>query len=98
MRNIHADLSSRIAALDDFLRQHSDLHQNFGHIHQPGHGHHQPTDEGLQFRTIDGTGNNLSDPALNSTGTDFARVGPADFAVDPITGLPDAPILDGPNP
>ena len=96
MRNINADLSARIAALDDFFRQHS--HQNFGHIHQPTHGHHQPTDEGLQFRTIDGTGNNLSDPALNSTGTDFARVGPADFAVDPITGLPDAPILDGPNP
>lgn len=34
----------------------------------------------LQFRTIDGSGNNLADPALNQTNTDFARVGPANFA------------------
>jgi hypothetical protein len=34
----------------------------------------------LQFRSIDGSDNNLADPALNQTGTDFARVGPANFA------------------
>jgi Ca2+-binding RTX toxin-like protein len=34
----------------------------------------------LQFRTIDGSDNNLSDPALNQVNTDFARVGPANFA------------------
>lgn len=34
----------------------------------------------LRFRTIDGSNNNLSDPALNQANTDFARVGPANFA------------------
>ena len=34
----------------------------------------------LQFRSIDGSDNNLSDPALNQANTDFARVGPANFA------------------
>jgi peroxidase len=34
----------------------------------------------LQFRTIDGSDNNLSDPTLNQAGTDFARIGPANFA------------------
>jgi hypothetical protein len=34
----------------------------------------------LKFRTIDGSDNNLSDPALNQANTDFARIGPANFA------------------
>lgn len=34
----------------------------------------------LHFRTIDGSDNNLADPALNQANTDFARVGPANFA------------------
>src|SRR5258705_12799327 len=34
----------------------------------------------LDFRTIDGSNNNLADPTLNQAGTDFARVGPAHFA------------------
>ena len=34
----------------------------------------------LDFRTIDGSNNNLADPTLNQAGTDFARVGPANFA------------------
>jgi peroxidase len=34
----------------------------------------------LKFRTIDGSDNNLSDPTLNQANTDFARVGPANFA------------------
>ncbi|QOG19687.1 peroxidase family protein [Bradyrhizobium sp. SEMIA] len=34
----------------------------------------------LRFRTIDGSNNNLSDAALNQANTDFARVGPANFA------------------
>ena len=98
MRNIHADMSSRIFALDDFFGQYPALNpalnRNFGHIHhQPGHGHHQPTDEGLQFRTVDGTQNNLAQPDLNSPGTDFARIGPAHFADGVST-----PITDDPNP
>src|SRR3954463_14021770 len=34
----------------------------------------------IQFRTIDGSDNKLSDSALNQADTDFARVGPANFA------------------
>ena len=34
----------------------------------------------LDFRTIDGSNNNLADPTLNQANTDFARVGPANFA------------------
>ena len=34
----------------------------------------------VQFRTFDGSGNNLQNPALNEAGTDFARIGPANFA------------------
>ena len=34
----------------------------------------------LDFRTIDGSNNNLADPTVNQAGTDFARVGPANFA------------------
>ena len=34
----------------------------------------------LDFRTVDGSNNNLADPTLNQAGTDFARVGPANFA------------------
>ena len=97
MRNINADLSSRISALDDFFGQYPALNRNFGHSHhEPGHGHHQPTDEGLQFRTVDGTQNNLAQPDLNSAGTDFARIGPADF----VNNDGHTPILDatGPQP
>ena len=52
---------------------------------------------GLQFRSIDGTSNNLADPALNSTGTDFARIGGADNAHF-VNDDGHTPILDGPNP
>ena len=34
----------------------------------------------IQYRTADGSGNNLSDPKLNAVDTDFARIGPANFA------------------
>ncbi|MDB5635079.1 MAG: hypothetical protein JWR49_3934 [Tardiphaga sp.] len=46
----------------------------------------------LQFRTIDGSHNNLADPAMNQTDTDFARPGPANFSdgIDAMTS--------GPNP
>jgi hypothetical protein len=37
----------------------------------------------LKCRTIDGSDNNLSDPTLNQANTDFARVGPANFALTP---------------
>src|SRR5436190_1811022 len=46
----------------------------------------------LEYRSIDGSGNNLSQTDLNAAGTDFTRIGPANFAdgVDAMT--------DGPNP
>lgn len=34
----------------------------------------------IRFRSIDGSNNNLADPAMNQTDTDFSRVGPANFA------------------
>jgi peroxidase len=34
----------------------------------------------IQFRSIDGSNNNIADPAMNQTDTDFVRVGPANFA------------------
>ena len=34
----------------------------------------------LDFRTIDGSNNNVADPTVNQAGTDFTRVGPANFA------------------
>ena len=34
----------------------------------------------LDFRTVDGSNNNRADPTLNQANTDFARVGPANFA------------------
>jgi peroxidase len=46
----------------------------------------------LQFRTIDGSSNNLADPTMNRTDTDFARVGPANFS-DGFNAM-----TPGPNP
>ena len=62
-----------------------------GHHHQ-NHGHQQPAHDTLEFRTIDGTQNNLAQPDLNAADTDFARVGPAHFADDVLTPI------DGANP
>jgi len=46
----------------------------------------------LQFRTIDGSDNNLADPTMNQTDTDFTRVGPAHFS----DGFNE--MTSGPNP
>ena len=46
----------------------------------------------LQFRTIDGSNNNLADPTMNQADTDFGRVGPAHFA-DGFNAM-----TQGPNP
>lgn len=46
----------------------------------------------IEYRSIDGSGNNKLDPSLNQAGTDFARLGPANFA-DGIDTM-----VDGPNP
>jgi peroxidase len=46
----------------------------------------------LDFRTIDGSGNNIADPSMNQTDTDFTRVGPANFA-DGFNSM-----TPGPNP
>ena len=46
----------------------------------------------MNFRTIDGANNNSSNPSLNATNTDFARIGTANFA-DGIDSL-----VAGPNP
>ena len=46
----------------------------------------------LDFRTIDGSNNNLADSTMNQADTDFARVGPAHFA----NGFNE--MTSGPNP
>ena len=47
-----------------------------GHGH---HRHHRPTKDALEFRSIDGPQNNLTQSDLNFAGTDFARVGAANL-------------------
>src|SRR2546430_1799633 len=34
----------------------------------------------MRYRSIDGSGNNLTNPDFNAAGSDFTRVGPANFA------------------
>ena len=86
-RRNHDGFFTSISHRDDLdvFGQHSVFHPGFGH-HQQTHG------GGLQFRSIDGTGNNLTQPDLNAAGTDFARIGPAHF--DDGFSTP----IDGPNP
>ena len=62
-------------------------------FHHGGGGHHpSPAPGGVNFRSVDGSNNNLADPTMNQTGTDFARVGPANFS-DGISAM-----TPGPNP
>jgi peroxidase len=56
------------------------LESVFSFFHQGGGDHHPSPAPSVQFRSIDGSGNNLADPTMNQTGTDFARVGPANFS------------------
>jgi len=53
---------------------------------------HPPAQHGVDYRSIDGSGNNLSHTEYNAAGSDFARIGTAHFAdgVDAMTS--------GPNP
>jgi len=48
-----------------------------GHGH---HHHHKPTKDALEFRSIEGTRNSLTPRDLNSAGSGFPGVGPANFA------------------
>ena len=41
---------------------------------------HELTFEPIEYRSIDGSGNNLSDPGLNAAGDTLSRIGPAQFA------------------
>src|SRR6476659_8686367 len=62
-------------------------------FHHGGGGHHpSPAPGGVSFRSVDGSNNNLADPTMNQAGTDFARVGPANFS-DGISAM-----TPGPNP
>jgi hypothetical protein len=56
-----------------------------------GHHHHRPTKDALEFRSIDGTQNNLTQGDLNCAGTDFARVGAANLADGLLTPRDDGP-------
>jgi hypothetical protein len=39
-----------------------------------------PPKPGVTYRSIDGSGNNLSNPGINATGADFSRIGTAHFS------------------
>ena len=61
--------------------------RDFGFHNQPMEHHHghwpwqgPPQRHDVAYRTVDGSGNNLSDPQLNASGTEFGRIGPAHFA------------------
>ena len=62
--------------------------------HPPSHNPPPQSDPGptIEFRSIDGSGNNLSNPDLNKAGSDFTRLGVAHFANDDGHTM-----LDGPN-
>ncbi|WP_157283144.1 peroxidase family protein [Bradyrhizobium yuanmingense] len=60
--------------------------------HQVWDGCPQPLLPTLQFRSFDGSGNNLTDLDLNAAGTAVDRIGPAHFS----DGISEP--LDGPNP
>src|SRR5262249_31652300 len=49
-----------------------------------------PAPSGVQFRSIDGSGNNLTNTNFNETNSDFTRIGPANFAdgVDEMVSAP----------
>jgi Ca2+-binding RTX toxin-like protein len=67
----------------------------FDHFHAPRwHQSPQPPPRpsSLEFRSIDGSGNNLVNTEFNATGSDLVRLGPANFA-DGVSTL-----VDGPNP
>lgn len=51
-----------------------------------------PPDGAVQFRSVDGSGNNLANADFNQAGGDFTRMGPANFA-DGESAMP-----AGPNP
>ena len=56
-----------------------------------GHHLHKLTKYALEFRSLDGTQNNLTQPDFNPAGTEFARVGPANFADGFLSPRPDGP-------
>jgi peroxidase len=60
--------------------------------HSGGNNHQHSTPSNVQFRSIDGSGNNLTQTDLNQAGSDFTRIGPANFA-DGVDAMP-----SGPNP
>ena len=69
-------------------------HNDGDHHHPPAGNPHPgtPPPTRIEFRSIDGSGNNLANSQINSANSDFTRAGPAHFA-DGVS----APV-DGPNP
>src|ERR1700681_4831349 len=58
---------------------------NSPHSPSPDNSHHSPPPTHaptLEFRSIDGSGNNLTTPTTNSAASSFTRIGPAHFFGD----------------
>src|SRR5262249_15631848 len=84
------DVSRFGSFLNSILSQHAG---NNGPAHSPPPPSHPPSAPSLEFRSIDGSGNNKVHTEFNATtGTDFVRIAPANFA-DGISTM-----VDGPNP
>src|SRR5215831_21397494 len=85
---------STLGDFDNFFSSHEiglDSLQSF--FHQGGGGHHQDSaPSAVQFRSADGSDNNLTHTDFNTTGSDFTRVGPANFS-DGVDAM-----VAGPNP
>ena len=87
-QNGHSDDGPDFSTFNGFLNSILAFHQP---PHAPNPPPHAPT---LEFRSIDGAGNNLAHPTTNSAGADFARIGPAHYANDDGS----TPIDNGINP
>src|SRR5262245_15087611 len=82
------DLSDSIPQINSDGLQSLFPHRGDGHLPSPGASH-------LQFRSIDGSDNNLTHASFNQAGSDFTRVGPANFAdgVDAMVAAPNARMI-----
>jgi Animal haem peroxidase/RTX calcium-binding nonapeptide repeat (4 copies) len=67
----------------------------FEHFHPTPPPHSNPQPSGVQFRSVDGSGNNLTHTDFNQAGSDFVRAGPANFAdgVDAMVAAPNARMI-----
>jgi hypothetical protein len=62
-----------------------------GGVHPPPTGPAPRPAPTIEYRSFDGSGNNLGDTTMNAAGSDFTRIGPARFSDGVIAMVTDAP-------